>query len=173
MKPTSRSVKLTLPAEAEYLDIVRLTLYGVTSKLGFSYEEIEDMKVAVSEACNNVIVHTYEPDESGVLEVSFDPVRNGVFITIKDQGQSFDHIQKIESISSLHNKSLQEVRTGGLGLYLMQALMDKVEVKGRTEPKLFCTNRLAKARKWYETKPGKDRKGLGKHPDPGVSGLGK
>ncbi|MCY9678473.1 ATP-binding protein [Paenibacillus larvae] len=81
MKPTSRSVKLTLPAGAEYLDIVRLTLYGVTSKLGFSYEEIEDMKVAVSEACNNVIVHTYEPDESGVLEVSFDPVRNGVFIS--------------------------------------------------------------------------------------------
>lgn len=145
MKPTSRSVKLTLPAEAEYLDIVRLTLYGVTSKLGFSYEEIEDMKVAVSEACNNVIVHTYEPDESGVLEVSFDPVRNGVFITIKDQGQSFDHIQKIESISSLHNKSLQEVRTGGLGLYLMQALMDKVEVKGENGSEVILYKSVSKS----------------------------
>lgn len=145
MKPTSRSVKLTLPAEAEYLDIVRLTLYGVTSKLGFSYEEIEDMKVAVSEACNNVIVHTYEPDESGVLEVSFDPVRNGVFITIKDQGQSFDHIQKIESISSLHNKSLQEVRIGGLGLYLMQALMDKVEVKGENGTEVILYKSVSKS----------------------------
>lgn len=145
MKPTSRSVKLTLPAEAEYLDIVRLTLYGVTSKLGFSYEEIEDMKVAVSEACNNVVVHAYEPDEAGALEVSFDPVPSGVFITVKDQGQSFDHEQKIESISSLHNKSLQEVKSGGLGLYLMQALMDKVEVKGENGTEVILYKSVSKS----------------------------
>lgn len=61
----NRTVTLTLPAEAEYIDLVRLTLYGISSRMGFSYEEIEDMKVAVSEACNNVVVHAYEPGQGG------------------------------------------------------------------------------------------------------------
>ena len=52
-------VSLTIPAKAEYLQIVRLALFGVASGSGFSFEEIEDMKVAVAEACNNAIIHAY------------------------------------------------------------------------------------------------------------------
>jgi len=39
-------IGLTIPAKAVYLDIVRLTLYGVATKAGFTFEDIEDMKVA-------------------------------------------------------------------------------------------------------------------------------
>lgn len=53
-------IVINLPATAEYVDIVRLNLYGVASKMGFSYEEIEDMKVAVSEACNNSVLYAYK-----------------------------------------------------------------------------------------------------------------
>ena len=49
MNAEVQRVTLNLPATADYVDIVRLNLYGVASKMGFSYEDIEDMKVAVSE----------------------------------------------------------------------------------------------------------------------------
>ncbi|MDB4867327.1 MAG: rsbW, partial [Cohnella sp.] len=50
-----RQVTLTVPAQAEYVDLIRLTLYGIASKMKYSFEEIEDMKVAVSEAVNNAV----------------------------------------------------------------------------------------------------------------------
>lgn len=53
------NVTLTVPALPEYVDLVRLTLYGVASKMKFTFEDIEDMKVAVSEACNNAVLHAY------------------------------------------------------------------------------------------------------------------
>lgn len=60
MSDDVQKVILQLPASAEYVDIVRLNLYGIAcSKMGFTYEDIEDMKVAVSEACNNSVLYAY------------------------------------------------------------------------------------------------------------------
>ncbi|MVP02335.1 anti-sigma B factor RsbW [Paenibacillus lutrae] len=145
MESNNRTVRLTLPAEADYIDLVRLTLYGISSKMGFSYEDIEDMKVAVSEACNNVVVHAYEPGQGGNMEVHFEDIDNGLRILVQDQGLSFDHDRKVRSADSLHNKSLDEVSSGGLGLYLMQALMDHVEVKGEQGTVVILTKMVSKS----------------------------
>jgi serine/threonine-protein kinase RsbW len=138
MKLPNRPVILTLPAEAEYLDLVRFTLYGIATRLGFSYEETEDMKVAVSEACNNAVIHAYEPGNSGLIEIRFEPSVEQLRIIVKDEGHSFD-VNKLKSSSSMHDRTLDDTQVGGLGLYLMQALMDEVEVKvnGGTEVKLI------------------------------------
>ncbi|PZE20243.1 anti-sigma B factor RsbW [Paenibacillus xerothermodurans] len=138
MDHINRAVSMTLPAEAEFIDVVRLTLYGICTKAGFSYEEIEDMKVAVAEACNNVVVHAYEPGHGGTMEVRFEMLENGLRICVRDEGSSFNYAEKAQQAESLHDKSLEEAQIGGLGIYLMQALMDDVEVvSGRgTEVKL-------------------------------------
>jgi serine/threonine-protein kinase RsbW len=138
MRLPNRPVSLTLPAEAEYLDLVRFTLYGIATRLGFSYEETEDMKVAVSEACNNAVIHAYEPGNSGLIEIRFEPSPDELRIIVKDEGLSFD-IDKLISSTSMHDRSLSDTQVGGLGLYLMQALMDEVEVKvnGGTEVTLI------------------------------------
>lgn len=138
MKLPNRPVTLTLPAEAEYLDLVRFTLYGIATRLGFSYEETEDMKVAVSEACNNAVIHAYEPGNSGLIEIKFVPSAEELRILVKDEGHSFD-INKLKSSTSMHDRTLNDTQVGGLGLYLMQALMDEVEVKvnGGTEVTLI------------------------------------
>ena len=60
-------IGLTIPAKAEYLHIVRLTLFGIASNVGFSFEQIEDMKVAVAEACNNVVLHAYERSRARLI----------------------------------------------------------------------------------------------------------
>jgi serine/threonine-protein kinase RsbW len=128
MKHDQQSVCLTIPANADFVDIVRLTLYGLATKWGFSYEEIEDMKVAVAEACNNAVLHAYDDDNKGTIEVKFDSTYNGIRIRIKDAGTSFDYKHKQDQASSLHDKQLSEIHAGGLGIYMMQALMDEVEV---------------------------------------------
>lgn len=121
-------IGLTIPAQAEYLDIVRLTLYGVASKAGFSFEDIEDMKVAVAEACNNAILHAYEHGQSGTVEIRFEQQDSFLQIAIKDEGGSFQYVQRDTEAVTLHHKSIGEAAVGGLGLFLMQALMDDVQV---------------------------------------------
>ncbi|MNQ69765.1 Serine-protein kinase RsbW [compost metagenome] len=121
-------IGLTIPAKAEYLDIVRLTLYGVATKAGFTFEDIEDMKVAVAEACNNAILHAYDEDQSGNIELQFEYSNGLLKIAVKDEGRSFHYVQTNPDDVSLHNKSISDANVGGLGLFLMQALMDDVKV---------------------------------------------
>jgi serine/threonine-protein kinase RsbW len=49
-------IELVIPARAEYVAVVRLTVAGVAGRLGFSYDDIEDIKVAVSEACTVAVL---------------------------------------------------------------------------------------------------------------------
>lgn len=123
-----QTVTLNLPATADFVDIVRLNLYGIASKMGFSYEDIEDMKVAVSEACNNSVLYAYG-QEGGLVEVVFGINGEELTITVKDEGVSFALPQDVsDAAPTLHEKELHDVEIGGLGFYLMQALMDDVNV---------------------------------------------
>ncbi|KTD84396.1 anti-sigma B factor RsbW [Paenibacillus etheri] len=127
MSDDVQKVILQLPASAEYVDIVRLNLYGIASKMGFTYEDIEDMKVAVSEACNNSVLYAYG-QKNGLVDVIFEVEESALSITVKDEGESFDGLDKSSERMTLHDKELSDVQVGGLGFYLMQALMDDVSV---------------------------------------------
>ena len=52
---SSEQIKLTLPVNAAYVSAARLTASSVANRLNFDIEEIEDIKVAVSEACTYII----------------------------------------------------------------------------------------------------------------------
>lgn len=136
------SISLTIPADATYVDIVRLTLYGIASKAGFSYEEIEDMKVAVSEACTNAILHAYEDRHSGMIDISFTLEDNSMHISIKDYGRSFEYEPSLVSTAALHHKPLEKIASGGLGIFMMQALMDSVEVRSNAGTEIILMKRM-------------------------------
>ncbi|WP_274649094.1 anti-sigma B factor RsbW [Paenibacillus humicola] len=155
MKVNEELVTLQVPASAEYIDLVRLTLYGLAVKIGFSYEEIEDMKVAVSEACNNAVLYAYgdplqgeavqAPQSAPFIEIRFVKRTDALSIIVKDDGRSFDAAEAARKAQSLHGKTVDELEAGGLGLYLMQALMDQVEVKSEDGTEVVLTKRLAKS----------------------------
>ncbi|MFD0674001.1 anti-sigma B factor RsbW [Cohnella sp. GCM10027633] len=138
-----REVTLTVPASPEYVDLIRLTLYGIAGKLKFSFEDIEDMKVAVSEACNNAVLHAYG-GENGTIEVKFVTTDNELSITVRDQGRSFTVVEGGEPVA-LHGKSIDEIQSGGLGLYLMQALMDRVDVRNENGTAVTMTKKRMKS----------------------------
>lgn len=137
-------INLTIPAQAEYIDIVRFTLYGIASKAGFSYEDIEDMKVAVSEACNNAVIHAYDHHYTGLVDVTFELENDSIYISIKDYGSSFKHEQHLIPPVALNNKSLDEIVPGGLGIFMMQALMDSVEIRSDLGTEIILTKRMGR-----------------------------
>lgn len=149
MNANEEQITLRVPAKAEYLDLIRLALYGIATKVGFSYEEIEDMKVAVSEACNNAVLYAYadtgSPGGAGEMEIRFVKQEDALSIIVKDEGASFDAAAAAQRAQPLHGKLIGDIQAGGLGLFLMQALMDQVEVRSELGTEVVLTKRLIKS----------------------------
>ena len=123
-------IEMRLPASAEYVSLIRLTLSGVFSRAGASYDDIEDAKIAVSEAVTNAVKHAYKNEqENGRINLCFEILENQIKIVISDQGESFDY----EAIKAKlgpynNNENIDFLREGGLGLFLIESLMDEVTV---------------------------------------------
>lgn len=120
-------IELTIPADACWLTVARLTVSGVASRLGASYEEVDDIKVAVSEACTNAIDHAFrEPTATPPLIcIKCHPGDGFLRVEVSDEGCGFDP----EQATSLEEGGPD--KQGGLGLYLIRKLMDEVQVVSR------------------------------------------
>ena len=114
---TGRELRLTLPATAENVIVVRQAVAGLGEALGLSAPRVADLKTVISEACNNVVLHAYE-GEPGPLEVSAEPGAGELEIQVTDQGKGF-RPRANEGDESL-----------GLGLPLIAALSDSFEISG-------------------------------------------
>jgi serine/threonine-protein kinase RsbW len=114
---TSGEFRLSLPAVAENVAVVRQALTGMTEALGIGPGVLADMKTAVSEACNNVVLHAYE--DGGPVEV-FTVARNGdVAVTVRDHGRGIKPEEA--DLDTEHD---------GVGLSLIAALTADVEIDG-------------------------------------------
>jgi serine/threonine-protein kinase RsbW len=121
-------IRLQIPAHADYVDLVRLCLYGIATDMGFSLEAIEDMKVAVSEACNSSVLHANPTVSVNMIDIVFEFNETCLSIRVKDNGPSFNYQDTLDQVTPLHDLEITELHAGGLGLFLMEALMDEVTV---------------------------------------------
>lgn len=112
-------VKLTLPARAEGVGVVRQALAGVADALVFDPAVLADMKMAVTEACTNVVVHAYGEQDDGTLEVEMLADDAGLTIVVRDQGSGIQPRPTRRDAPAL-----------GLGLPLIAALSDAFELRG-------------------------------------------
>lgn len=123
-------VNLTIPAKPDYVSLARLTISGIGSRMGFTYDDIEDMKLAVAEACTNVVDHAYM-DGRGEINLCYTIFSDRLVIEVVDHGNSFDVEETNARIGPINvEPTLNTVRERGLGLYLMKTLMDHVDIKG-------------------------------------------
>ncbi|GKU76307.1 anti-sigma B factor RsbW [Paenibacillus sp. L3-i20] len=123
------AVQLRIPANADHIDLVRICLYGIAVKVGFTYENIEDMKVAVSEACNNAVLHGSDQSHLDVIDITFEQTNVSLVISIRNSGPSFAYKEARKQAAPLQGDTPESLRIGGLGIYLMEALMDEVVVQ--------------------------------------------
>lgn len=120
-------VELKIPSRPEFISVVRLAVAAVANRMGFNYDDIEDLKVATGEALTNAIQHAegrvQAADEIVVICI-MEP--RALVVEVCDKGEGFDPEARRRE---LERGELQE---GGLGLLLIESLMD--EVRFQTKP---------------------------------------
>ncbi len=109
---------LAMPAQAENVALVRQAFGGLGDAIGMDEPFLADVKTAVSEACNNVVVHAYGGEE-GPLEIGARAEGRELSVVVRDHGGG---IQPTAAV--------QEQSVHGVGLSLIQALTDRVEFGG-------------------------------------------
>ncbi|UTR08726.1 anti-sigma B factor RsbW [Evansella sp. LMS18] len=132
MSRTADFIEMKVPAKPEYVGVVRLTVSGIANRLGYSYDDIEDIKIAVAEACTNVVNHAYEENENDpLMMISCGVYEDRLELMVADKGGGVD-VETMKDgkgpVSS--DQPIEELREGGLGLFLIETLMDKVEISG-------------------------------------------
>lgn len=119
-----KRISKTILSRTDHLLEVRDFVSEAARQFGFSEEDVANIVLAVDEACTNIIKHAYQYAPDKHIDIAI--VRNnGAFeVKIKDSGRSFDP----ETLTPPDLKrNLSHHRRGGLGVYLMKKLMDKVE----------------------------------------------
>ena len=151
MKHVMDYVEMKIPAKPEYVGVIRLTISGIASRMGYTYEEIEDIKIAVSEACTNAVQHAYPDEESGEVIVGFGIYEDKLETMVADSGKSFDFLQtKNELGPYTESSTVDQLSEGGLGLYLIETLMDEVRVLNRSGVTVFMVKYLGGGRENHD-----------------------
>lgn len=111
------TVQLRIPSKAEWVAVARLAVAAVANRLNFSIEDIEDVKLAVAEACTNCIQHAQGTDQ---IEITCETAVEGLTVRVRDYGQN-------TRADSIQSRRVDDPRVGGLGVFLIRSLMDHVE----------------------------------------------
>jgi serine/threonine-protein kinase RsbW len=118
-----REVRLTIPARAEYVLLGRLALSGITRMRPLNDETLNDLKLAVTEACTNSVRHAYE-ENGGTVDIVYELHDDRLVVEVSDDGEGFD-LEKLEEKG--------ELTEGGLGIAIIRALVDEFEVADRMD----------------------------------------
>jgi serine/threonine-protein kinase RsbW len=108
------------------LESVPLAIECVTKSartVGFDDRALYQIQLAVDEACANVVDHAYKGAEPGEMEVTCICTDQGLTIRVRDWGRGFDPggVEEPDVNAPLEDRAL-----GGLGLFLVQQMMDHV-----------------------------------------------
>lgn len=121
---SERVVRLTFPAKAEYLLLARLVLSGLARDLPIEEELLADLKLAVTEACGNVVRHAYPGDEGDVsLVVSIGDSR--LVLTVEDYGAGIRAPDTPEDEAD----ELSIPPESGMGMPIIRAIVDELAVE--------------------------------------------
>lgn len=85
-EPATPDFELTLPARAENVAVVRHAFGGLGDALDVPDHALADVKLAVTEACTNVVVHAY-PNGDGPMSVSAGLSDGALTVVVSDEGR--------------------------------------------------------------------------------------
>lgn len=125
MSAAASTVRLTLPAKAEYLILVRLALAGIAREVPMSESALADLKLAVTEVCGNAVRHAYR-DTAGVVRVLFTVGPEAIDVIVEDDGPGLEP-------GALPEEPLagEELLEEGMGLAISRSIVDRLVVDDR------------------------------------------
>ena len=122
-------VKVEFEAKDCNVGFARIVAAGFLSSLDPTVDEAEDVKVAISEAVTNAIVHGYENREGIVYMEAFSYDCTGMFY-IRDTGCGIEDIKKARE--PLFTTKADEERSG-LGFTVMESFMDSLHIESKKD----------------------------------------
>jgi serine/threonine-protein kinase RsbW len=124
MTEAGQSVRLTIPARAEYITLGRLALTAIAGVRPVSDETLHDLKLALTEACTNSVQHAYG-NGGGEVEIVYQIEPDRLVVEVGDMGSGFEP-------GELPPAGESELEEGGLGIEIIRALADEVEIGPRS-----------------------------------------
>jgi len=122
-KIINNKIKLEFMSLAENVALARITVAALVSQLEITLNDLEEIKVAVSEAVSNAIIHGYQNGPEGIVTLTALLKGQTLILEIEDQGVGIPDIKKAMEPAY----STDPERTG-LGFVFMQSFMDEVKV---------------------------------------------
>jgi serine/threonine-protein kinase RsbW len=121
---SAETVELIIPCRPEFVGIARLAVLGIASRMPFSYDEVEDVRLAVGEACTHAVERA--GNSAAVIRITsvIDP--HALTITVADDVSA----EAAAGHQSEEARLLEEagVDQEGLGALLMEILVDDVKI---------------------------------------------
>ncbi|MDO4542742.1 MAG: anti-sigma F factor [Bacillota bacterium] len=118
------TVELSFSSIKENVAAARLLAASLSSQIGFTISDIEEIKVAVSEGVSNAIVHGYGEDPKSMVYMEFKVSPEYLTIRIEDKGCGISDIKRaMEPTFSTVSERM------GLGFVFMQTFMDEFQVE--------------------------------------------
>jgi serine/threonine-protein kinase RsbW len=117
------SIRLTIPAKAEYITLGRLALTGISRLRPLDAEDLGDLKLALTEACTNSVKHAYD-DGDGTVGITYELYDDRLVVEVSDEGEGFAP----GSDGRVDGEALGE---SGLGLAIIKAVADDLEIADR------------------------------------------
>ena len=124
------NVEFSIPCMSDYVGVVRLAVSGLATRMNFSIEEIEDIKIAVSEACTNSVQYAFDKPENERVFISFNLFKDKLEIIVKDNGKGFelDNLEKTPIEERNLDDIDEKVPRLGLGITFIKSLMDETTI---------------------------------------------
>jgi serine/threonine-protein kinase RsbW len=116
-----QTVRLTIPAKAEYITLVRLALGGLPRVRSLSEETLGDLKLAVTEACSNSVRHAYRDGRGGAVQVVYELHPDRLVVEVRDDGPGFTVAEGVNGRDDV-------LTEGGLGIAIIRELADELEL---------------------------------------------
>ncbi|MBC8440566.1 MAG: ATP-binding protein [Deltaproteobacteria bacterium] len=121
-----KPIHLSITSHPENLKSIRKVMKNIMSKTSLSKEDSGCIILAVDEACSNIIRHGYKNDYNRKIDLTIKLETNLLTISITDNGIIFDK-------NSIETRDIDEIKPGGLGIYIINQVMDRIEYTRTSE----------------------------------------
>ena len=129
MRRAENEMKLRLPAKSENESVARSAVSAFVAVLNPTVEELGDIRLAVSEAVTNAIVHAYGGDGEGLVYISVRLYADReICVEISDKGCGIEDVEKAKE--PFYTTGSGEERCG-MGFLVMQSFMDSLSVRSK------------------------------------------
>ncbi|NLK94026.1 MAG: anti-sigma F factor [Clostridiales bacterium] len=119
-------VKIEFESKSQNEGFARVAIAAFASQLDPTVEEISDIKTAISEAVTNSIIHGYEGNDNGIIEIEAEIKDKTITVKVIDYGRGIKDISK--AVEPLYT-SRPDLERSGMGFTVMDTFMDSMEVE--------------------------------------------